>query len=338
MSDKWLDNVALKEDHKNMWAYWYKPHNVIVNTWSSMIKTDKNYFTSYELVYYELMWQDKRATVEYFKDKYWIEIWEKKNISKLDIPKKKFEKQWYLYWNSTFDAFDCVMSWELVTIVARSNSGKTTFAMDMIQTNAKRWKKCFYINLEFPIETMWQSRWLFVNWKKKRNITDIDPLSDQEKIEMDDYVKTKLKQFDYHNSPKGMSLEWIIEMIISKEKEWYWLFVIDTFSRIIWNLDAAIAHTSQNKTMELLQEVCQNLWIVIVLLHHTNKKWEFEGSQKIMDMSNVLIIMTPDEDMWGNRMTKFELTKDKFVSVIELEVYYPNQQYSLSSPPRQVSF
>jgi hypothetical protein len=35
-----------------------------------MIKTDKSYFTSYELVYYELMDQDKKATVEYFKDKY----------------------------------------------------------------------------------------------------------------------------------------------------------------------------------------------------------------------------------------------------------------------------
>ena len=49
-----------------------------MNTWSSLIKTDKNYFTSYELVYYEYANQDKSATIEYFKTKYWIEVGKKK--------------------------------------------------------------------------------------------------------------------------------------------------------------------------------------------------------------------------------------------------------------------
>lgn len=328
--DRWLDNVALSEWHKNMWAYWYKPHNVIVNTWSSLIKTDKSYFTPYELIYYELMDQDKKRTVDYFKDKYNIITEDKPKW--IQIPKIKYEKEWYIYPNNTFDAFDCVMSWELVTIVAESNSWKTTFAMDIIQVNAQRGKKCFYINLEFPIETMRQSRRLYINGKKKRNMTDIDPLSSGEKIKMDSYVESKLKQFDYHNDPNWMQLEDIISMILKKKKEWYWLFVIDTFSRITGNLDTKIAHTSQNKTMELLQELCQNTGVCIVLLHHTNKKWEFEWSQKIMDLSNVFIMMTKDEDMSWKKITKFALTKDKFVSRIELETYYINQEYTLITP------
>jgi arsenate reductase-like glutaredoxin family protein len=55
--------------------------------------------------------------------------------------------------------------------------------MDIIQANSKRGKKCYYINLEFAIETMWRSRWLYLNKKNKRNLTDIDPLTDEEKIE-----------------------------------------------------------------------------------------------------------------------------------------------------------
>jgi len=336
MVDRWLDNVALKEQHKNMWAYRYKPHNVIVNTGSSMIKTDKSYFTTYELVYYEMMWQDKKATVDYFKNRYWIVVDNKQpSKSEISIPKLEYEKQWYLYGNSTFDDFDCIMSWELATIVARSNSWKTTFAMDIIQTNAKRWKKCYYINLEFPIETMRESRWIYLNKKKKRNLTDIDPLTDEERETMNHYVQTKLKQFDYHNNPNWMKIEEIVDMIISKQKEWYWLFVIDTFSRISWNLDSTISHTNQNKSMETFQELCQNLWVVVILLHHTNKNWVFEWTQKIMDLSNVFITITADEDLQGNKMTKFELTKDKFVSRIELETYYIEQKYALTLPKKQ---
>lgn len=332
--DRGLDNVALREDKKNMWAYRYKPYNIIVNTGSSLIKTQKPYFTPYELVYYELMWQDKKRTVEYFKDKYWIIVNETAPLKPVTtIPKLEYEKQWYLYGNSTFDAFDCIMSWELLTIVSQSNTGKTTFAMDVIQENSKRGKKCFYINLEFPIETMWQSRRLYINKKKKRNMTDIDPLSEVDQRSMDKYVQEKLRQFDYHNCPNGMKIEDIIDLIMQKYNEWYSLFVIDTFSRITGNLDSTIAHTNQNRTMELLQELCQNIGIVILLLHHTNKKWEFEWSQKIMDLSNVFIVMTRDEDWMGNKLTNFELTKDKFVSRIELPVYYVNQEYSLEPPP-----
>ena len=89
MMDKWLDNVALREDKKNMWAYRYKPHNVTVNTWSSMIKTDKNYFTSYELVYYEYANQDKKQTLEYFKSRYWIQIEDKQNKTEIQKWKTK---------------------------------------------------------------------------------------------------------------------------------------------------------------------------------------------------------------------------------------------------------
>jgi KaiC/GvpD/RAD55 family RecA-like ATPase len=56
-----------------------------------------------------------------------------------------------------------MMSGELITVVAESNSGKTTFAMDIINRNSKLGRKCFYINLEFAIDTMRKSRWLWLS-------------------------------------------------------------------------------------------------------------------------------------------------------------------------------
>lgn len=331
VDEKWLESTALSEGHKNMWAYWYKPDNIIVNVWSSLIKTkDKRTFTNYEMVFYELMWKDAKATLEYFRDKHWIKIDEKK--SKLEIPQKQYTKKWYLYWSDVFEPFDCVMSWELITVVAQSNSWKTSFALDMMHENSVRWRKCFYINLEFPIRTVWESRWLFLNGKRKRNMTDLDPLSSEDQNKMKKYVDEKLKQFEYYNEPNWMELDELVELILKKSEEGYWFIVVDTFSKITWNLDSQKAHTNQNKTMETMQSVCQKLWIVVMLLHHTNKKWEFEWSQKIMDLSNVFITITRDEDAYWNRLTKFELSKDKFISTIELELYYTDQKYSLEPP------
>lgn len=327
-SDKWKDNVALKESKKNMGAYRYRPKNIIVNTWSSMIKTNKSYFTSYELVFYEYANQDTKTTLDYFKLKYNIEIETKKE--KMDIKPIEYKRQWYLYWSHVFDVFDCVMSWELMVVVALSNTWKTTFAMDMIHKNVQLWKKCFYINLEFAIETVRQSRRLYANWYKKRNLTDLEPLSDESKRIMDDYVKTQLSKFDSYSNPQWLELSQIVEMIQKKQKEWYWFFVIDTLSRIEWNLDSSKAHTKQNETMQVLQDVCQKLWVVVVLLHHTNKKWEFEGSQKIMDLANVFIMMNREEWLMGDKITKFTLTKDKFVSYTELETRYENWEYKLA--------
>lgn len=326
ISDKWSDNVALKESHKNMGAYWYRPNNIIVNTWSSLIKTNKNHFTTYELIFYEYANQDKQKTLEYFKTKYNIEV--KSEKKSFDIQPIKYEKQWYLYPSEIFDPFECVMSWELVTIVAPSHSWKTTFAMDMIQRNSWIDKKCFYINLEFAIETVRQNRRLYANWKTKKNITDLDPLTEQERSKMNDYVQKNLKKFEYFNDPKGITLQELVELIQSKHNQWYWLFVLDTFSKIDWNLDSKVSHTSQNNSMQVLQELCQNLWVVVILLHHTNKKWEFEGSQKIMDLSNVFISITKDEWFWENVM-KYTLSKDKFVSSQEIETVYRDWKIQL---------
>jgi len=256
------------------------------------------------------------------KEKQWIQILQ-----------KQYSKKWFVYPAKVFDYFDCVMSGELVTVVAESNSGKTTFAMDIIEANSRIEKKWFYINLEFAIETVWQWKWLYVNGKSKRTLTDLDPLTDFEKKEMNSYVARKLKQFDYYNNPKGILLEELIKLIIKKNKEWYELFVLDTFSRIKGNLENEGARTSQNKSMEMLQELVQKIGIVLINLHHTNKKGIFEWSQKIMDLSNVFIQIKKEIDGDGIEYREFTISKDKYISKKTLDVYYVNKMYS-NIPPK----
>lgn len=219
------------------------------------------------------------------------------------------------------------MEWELVTIIAESNSWKTTFAMDIIKKNAELWRKGFYINLEFPIRQVRENRWLYNHWKTKMNLTDLSPLTEEEEQDKDRYIEENLKTFAYYNNPKWMKLEEVERVIREKAIEWYELFVVDTFSRIEWNLSEH-PRASQNKCMEVFQELAQNLWIAIVLLHHTNRAWTFEWSQKIMDLSNVFIIMTKQDADWAiPEYRTFTLSKDKYITKTEIDVRYDNWVY-----------
>ena len=240
-------------------------------------------------------------------------------------------KKWFVFpsenFNNPQNDFGVMMSWELVTIVAESNSGKTTFAMDIIDKNSKLGRKCFYINLEFAIDTMRKGRWLWLNWKKKENLTDLNPLTESEEKEMNNYVSENLKKFDYYNNPNWISIADLNKLISEKALEWYELFVIDTFSRIEWNLNSQTARTMQNKSMEILQELAQRLDIVIIVLHHTNRAWTWEWSQKIMDLSNMFIVIEKDMDWEFKEYRRYKLMKDKYTTNKEVELYYNGGKY-----------
>ena len=225
------------------------------------------------------------------------------------------------YPSEAFDEFECILTGELATIIAESNSWKTTFALDMIERNAKKWIKGFYINLEFPIETMWQSRWLWFHWKTKRDLSWESTLTDAEKKDMENFIRDNLAKFKYYNKPNWISLEKLEQIIEVSAMEWYQLFVIDTFSRIQWNLEKD-ARNSQNRCMEHLQELAQRLNIAIVMLHHTNRSGTWEWSQKIMDLSNVFIVITKEVDGEDQEYRKYKLLKDKYVTNKELDIYY----------------
>ena len=234
----------------------------------------------------------------------------------------KFKKKVAIsYPSEAFDEFECIMTWELVTIIAETNSWKTTFALDMLDRNSKKWVKWFYINLEFPIETMWQNRWLWFHNRTKKDLTEDWQITDEEIEDMEKYINENLSKFQYYNSPNWINLDKLEQIIEVASLDWFQLFVIDTFSRIHGNLEKD-SRMSQNKCMEELQELAQKLNVAIVMLHHTNRQGTWEGSQKIMDLSNVFIIISKEEDGEWEQYRKYKLMKDKYVVNKEIDVYY----------------
>lgn len=230
------------------------------------------------------------------------------------------QKTWILYPSEAFDDFGCIMSGELVTIVAESNSWKTTFALDLIKRNSNK-VKWFYINLEFPMETMWQWRWLWLNNKSKNSLTNLEPLTEEEKQDMAKYVTENLNKYKYYSNPWGLPLEAVELLIEEKSIEGFKLFVIDSFSMIqgnSWN----DARWNQNKCMRELQELAQRLEIAIIVLHHTNRTGTWEGSQKIMDLSNVMIVISKEVDAEWEQYRNYSLIKDKYVTNKDIDVYY----------------
>jgi len=231
------------------------------------------------------------------------------------------QKTWIVYPSEAFDDFECIMSWELVTIVAESNSWKTIFALDLIRRNSENGIKWLYINLEFPMETMWQSRWLWFNNKSKSCLTNLESLTDDEKKDMARFVSDNLNKYKYYNNPNWISLSKLEQIIEVSAMEWYKLFVVDSFSMIegnSWN----DARGNQNKCMRELQELAQRLDIAIIILHHTNRSWTWEGSQKIMDLSNVMIVISKEVDAEWEQYRNYALIKDKYVNNKEIDVYY----------------
>ena len=260
------------------------------------------------------------------------ELWWEKKKKKFEVKEvkqieKKWPPKWFLYADEVFDEFECFLSWELVTLVAETNSWKTTFAMDMMARNTNRGRKWLYINLEFPAETVRKNRWLRWHGKSKQNLSDLAPLSEQEKSEMDAYVKEKMKTFETYSEPNWMDLQDLEKLIYEKTESWYELYVVDSLSRIHGNTDWQNSRGYQNKCMEDLQEMVQKLDIAIVLLHHTNKFWKFEWSQKIADLSNVFMFIQKDQDVYWWDCRKYTLYKDKFVTTKEMKVRYSWGKY-----------
>lgn len=278
-------------------------------------------------------WVDWKEIYKWIKEEFPFILPEKKeDVSSWEISDKEIEqgsklilteeKKWFLYPSDKFNAFEGFMSWDLVTIIAPSNSGKTTLALDIIKRNAKLGRKWMYINLEFEIATVPRSRWMWAHWKNKMDLTDLGTMTEAEKKDMDEYIKSYLSEFDYYNNPNGLELEKLVSLIRKKAEEWYELFVIDTFSKILGNLNSDTARTNQNKCMEVFQSLVQELNIAVVMLHHTNRQGTWEGSQKIMDLSNVFITIEKSDDWTWLPSRIYRLMKDKYTPDKEIELWY----------------
>lgn len=316
----WKHTRSFKDGKKNIGIYYYEPYNILVSNGTGRVSDSKRTYTTYEFVHDEMLWGDTVATKRFFEEKYWIDFGNKDTISQIPVIEWQKKKKWYLYPWEVFDDLDCLMSWELVIVCWDANVGKTTWVMDILQANDAK-KIGFYINLEFDIKSVAQSKWLFAHDKRKRDLTDnLSSLSKDEWRDMEDYVEKYLSRFKYYNNHNWCTMEELIQVMSAKVLEWFEVFVVDTLSKITWFIDDRWVQ-QQAKIIETFQSFVQSTGAVVILLHHTNKNWEFAWSKAIKNRSNVFILMSRDDASWIP-VTLFELTKDKYVSNVSVYAVY----------------
>lgn len=302
--------ISLKHKSWNIGAYVYKPYNILKTTGTTRLKKDT--YTTYEFVLIEVCWGDKVAMREYFESKYNIVFSneEKKYLqSNVELPTKTyFKDEVYRYPDIAFDDdFEWLRSSELVLLASPTNTGKTMFAQGIAFRN-KDEHKCLYVNLEFDLERGRED-----NWKKSRGMkvkikwSKIDPYTPQEEADLKTYISKCRSKMEILDLSQGTKLETICEKITEYMERGYSLFVIDTFSSI----EGADKYETQNMIVRTFHDICKITWSCIILVHHFNKsKVDISGSQKLSDLSNVVITLQTEE-VWPHIWVKYTLVKDK---------------------------
>ncbi len=120
----------------------------------------------------------------------------------------------------------------------------------------------------------------------------------------------------------------IIELIWDLYSKWYRLFVVDSFSSI-WSAKDDLK--AQNEVISAFHEIVKKLSILIVWVHHFNKySWKSSWSQKIEDLSNVVINLTPKIDHNWCSYREIAIIKDKnFWEQKEIKVVFQHGEYDL---------
>lgn len=320
--DRWIDNVAISEWHKNMWAYWYKPNNIIINTWSSLIKNkDKSFFTVFELICLEKFNGNKKHAIEYFKEKF--------NISPRQASEKRVDRaiseiqpvhtEWpiaFMY-PYPFEDFVCILSWEYCVISAATNSWKSSFIHHIMNRQIDDWHSCFYINLEFTIEDIAKKKWLDINNKTKSDLSsNASTLTEEEQRSLKEFVLKYTSRFDYVDKPDWMWCKEFMELITNVVSRWYNFIIVDTVDKVDNDMGLWFAQYDMY-LWKMLQKICQDFNVAIVWIKHTNKKWDIWWTYSVQTQAKHIVFIERDFD-WNQ--TIFKLQKDKSVWYKEIEV------------------
>lgn len=322
-------------DRKTSW--WKIWNNCVVNFSDDVSDEDRPQGWWYSFVKKYLKHQERKETVAWFKNNFSdIKKWAEDNSSRFEkdgvvIPDVKYDSSMLAAKlpDPIFDVLWCIYKWDVATLVAEGNSWKTTFALDIVRRNEAEWRKCFYLNLEFGLETTFQRRRQEIHGLNKIELSEI---SKEQRADLNSYV-SKCLEWIHYSSEKDITLDALKERLVQLWREWYSLVIIDTFSKIegnMWNN----AWWFQNKCMSELTDLCRRTWLAVLSIHHTNKLKKFSGSQKIFDLSKVFY--TISNVPGDNSVRAYECTKDKFGSVNigdPLIVSYKAWEYSLYKDP-----
>lgn len=263
---------------------WCDLYKVLVNDFPEMKQNNQIEQTTKTKVE-----QDNNIVVE--TDKY-----EKVNID--------FKKTPYTRWDKWIDEeLGRIWDWWFVIIVWAAWNWKTEFCMFNAMRNADEWTKVDFITLEMSKDSVIKrtaiKRAGITKWER-----DTQAMSDRQREIMDKEAK-RLEEYQnlfIFTIKNDRSLESLVQVIKNEYKEWVKYFIIDN----LWLLSSNGKENEfelQTRASRILKWLTNDLWITIVMVHHTRKlNWlstsvqnEIRWSQKISDYADFIVKIERDE-------------------------------------------
>lgn len=303
--------TTLVESHKNMWAFIINQFNIVKNQWSSLITTNRETFTVFDIVCYELMGWNTKDTLQRFVDNYHINPQKYADSAEKVKRSRVFNRIWYRYpWDYLCEEFWSLVSWEIVLIAAPTNVGKTSMGVSILRENLD--KKAALLNMEFDISDTYRFQFLRSKWYKDSQLkavwTNLMPIDESLKNEIDAFVDKKMSDIPTFTMHQDVPIDDVMVKLDEMIGKWYSMIMVDSLSSIKW--------WNTNEWQELIMKYFRNFatdtWVCLLVIHHFNKSWKTEsGSQKISDLSNVVLHMFPAEDWNWWKYRVIVLKKDK---------------------------
>lgn len=194
---------------------------------------------------------------------------------------------------------------DLIILFGYMSSWKTEFTYFVARQNIVNWIKVCYISLELPEYDM-----KLRIARKSAGISKIDwqnqNFSEEQKLIMEaKFKELQWTEWLYITKPEICDL-WHIEKTIREYYDkWCRMFVIDNLDKIVWNEND---NTRYQEISSSLQDMKNDIWICIILIHHAKKPMRKEmqyspagmswlrWSQKILDNATQVIEIWRDLD------------------------------------------
>lgn len=194
---------------------------------------------------------------------------------------------------------------ELIILFWFMSSWKTEFTYFVARSNVLKWNSVCYISLELPeydmkLRIARKNAWISKINRQNQNFSEEQRLLMEEKFE-----ELNKNNWLYITKPEATDL-WTIQKTIREYYElWCRMFIIDNLDKMIWNEND---NTRYQEISSWLQDMKNQEWINIMLIHHAKKPFRKEQqyepawmswlrwSQKILDNSTQVIEIWRDLD------------------------------------------
>lgn len=326
------DNINFKSNNDGMNMWMFVSENLLVNTWSKHIMSDKPWYNTFSFVKHEIT-KDDKETFLWFRRKYKHidDLYDKIQVKTEESDKPQIDNPMDYtisfgdlirqardsrqamkksdlcsYWSLIDEYCEGIAPWELVLIWADTGVGKSEIAYNIAIENAIRWKKVLLFSLEWSLEEI-AYRYIQREMSKTKKIETKKYRFDWEQYRLEENkVVQELEQklannlFVFNKKAKT-NLPFIKEMII-KTKDKVDMIVLDHLHYI--SLETANENREVWEIMREIKLITDITKKPVVLVSHLRKRdrskeptdQDFHWSSNIPKEATSILLLCKDND------------------------------------------